>query len=123
MPNRVRIASSNRSLNEVISFYGLSMLVSSLQDPHMLRAIQITGPKHNLLGLELSMHPLNDPFIIETIDKNEVSKNNLSEIEVVKNVMMGVELAETEVGRKFYIKCSSSDLILQLPILTRYLSV
>lgn len=38
MPNRVRIASSNRSLNEVISFYGLSMLVSSLQDPHMLRA-------------------------------------------------------------------------------------
>ncbi|KPC54770.1 hypothetical protein [Amantichitinum ursilacus] len=75
-----------------------------INEAPLYKIVRIVGPKHNLLGLELSDYPLATPATIDALNGDENPDIRLNPEEIAFNVRKGVELAAEKAGRAYYIK-------------------
>jgi hypothetical protein len=71
------------------------------EDP-LYKIIRVTGPKHNFLGLELSVEPV-DNVTLEALDSTN-SESQLDVDEILIQVRAGLDRARSMFGRDFHIK-------------------
>lgn len=69
----------------------------------LYRLIRITGPRHNLLGLELASGPTEREPELEVLDPG-AAQARLDGREVARQVMRGIEDACTELGCEYYVE-------------------
>lgn len=74
-----------------------------INEAPLFKLVRIAGPKHNLLGLELSTEPVEVPTL-EALDRTSNSERQLGADEILIQVMAGIGRAKTIFGRDFYIK-------------------
>lgn len=70
----------------------------------LYKVIRITGPHHNLLGLQLSEEPTTVDPEIEALDQDADHSVRLVGSEIAEQVMLGVEQASVEVGTTYYVE-------------------
>ncbi len=69
------------------------------------RVTRITGPKHNLLGIEFwEGEAAPEPPIVETLGPEKQCRDSLPSDEVCKNVLLGVSDANQKYGTSFAVK-------------------
>jgi hypothetical protein len=76
----------------------------------LYEAVHITGPKHNLLGLELTENPDASP-LVEVLNADQ-GPTHLNPDDITEFVLKGVAAASKEVGKSVYvrrIRCLTSD--------------
>ena len=70
----------------------------------LYRIIRITGPHHNLLGLEIAAEPMEHEPEIEALDRDSSKPARLDGREVAAQAMLGVEDACRELNKKYWIE-------------------
>ena len=70
----------------------------------LYRIIRITGPTHNLLGLELSENPTSAKPTIDILDAGDDAPAKLNLDDVLAAVSKGVDAVSGETGKTFWIK-------------------
>ena len=74
-------------------------------DNHPLyRITRITGPQHNLLGLQLANDPPASGPEVEALDRGSREPGSLDGREVASCVMLGVEQASSELHRAYFVE-------------------
>jgi hypothetical protein len=69
------------------------------------RVIRVTGPAHNLLGIEFGENSgSTDRVVVESLPTENGGTACLSETEVRENVMLGVADANNELGTGFVVR-------------------
>jgi len=70
----------------------------------LYRLVNITGPTHNLLGLQISLEPKMEQPQIEALEIDSTKPARLSDREVAEQVMLGVDDACRELNRMYYVE-------------------
>ena len=70
----------------------------------LYQIIRITGPKHNLLGIQLSEHPPQKPLTIEILNRDAKDSDPLHGNGVAEQVMLGIEQASSMYGRPYFVE-------------------
>jgi hypothetical protein len=73
-----------------------------INEAPLYKIVRIAGPKHNLLGLELSADPV-EAVTLEALD-NTNSEKQLDANEILLQVITGIDRAKTMLGRDFHVK-------------------
>jgi hypothetical protein len=73
------------------------------RDP-LYRVIRITGPHHNLLGLQIASDALERAPELEELDRGSRSSVRLDGREIATHVMLGVEDACRELRKTFHVE-------------------
>jgi hypothetical protein len=68
------------------------------------KIIRVTGPQHNLLGLEIALIPTGGEPEIEALDHPGDRQGPLNDRNVSEQVLLGVEDASTELARRYYVR-------------------
>jgi hypothetical protein len=71
-------------------------------DP-LYKIVRVTGPQHNLLGLQLSHEPVAGDPEIEALDQATGKPGALIGREVAAQVMLGVAEASAELQRTYHV--------------------
>jgi hypothetical protein len=67
--------------------------------------IRITGPAHNLLGIEFGNGTPNSEIVVEKLEKQSKEADSLTSEDVQKNVLLGVSEANDQFGTAYVVKC------------------
>jgi len=70
----------------------------------LYKIIRITGPQHNLLGLQIAPGPMAGMPVIEALDRPSGEPGQLVEREVIEQVMHGVDEASRELNQTYGIE-------------------
>lgn len=70
-------------------------------DNGVYKAVRITGPSHNLLGLRLSEEECDTEVIALPVKSGETT--NVSKEDVLNQAIRGVDSASTSVGKTYYV--------------------
>ena len=70
----------------------------------LYQIIRITGPKHNLLGIQLSEQPSQKPLTIEILNPDTKDSDPLRGNEVAEQVMLGIEQASSMYGKPYFVE-------------------
>lgn len=73
-----------------------------INEAPLYKIVRVTGPKHNLLGLELSAEPV-ETVTLEALDGAN-SENKLGADEILIQVRTGIDRAMAMFGRDFHVK-------------------
>jgi hypothetical protein len=73
-----------------------------INEAPLYKIVRIAGPKHNLLGLELSAEPV-ESVTLESLDGTS-SERQLDADEILIQVRIGIDRAKTMFGRDFHVK-------------------
>jgi hypothetical protein len=68
-----------------------------------LTVVRITGPSHNILGLELRSDSTHSSITVASL-KESTRPNSLSPEDVKKNVLLGVAEANHQLGTAYFVK-------------------
>lgn len=71
-------------------------------DGKFYKAIKITGPAHNMLGLALE-EIKNHEIEIISLGSRMIAENNINELDVKNQVLSGIETINNEFGLKYFI--------------------
>jgi hypothetical protein len=69
----------------------------------LYRIVRVTGPQHNLLGIELSADPLSRAPEVEILNRDTEASGQLAAADVAREVILGVNQASLECGRQHYV--------------------
>jgi hypothetical protein len=78
--------------------------VQFINNAPLYKVIRITGPKHNMLGIQFSESPMTSPPIVEALNAEPHASVKLAAGDVVEQVTQGVRLAEQEFGREYHVE-------------------
>ncbi|HEX8955327.1 MAG TPA: hypothetical protein VF798_03580 [Burkholderiaceae bacterium] len=75
-----------------------------IDDAPLFRVVRITGPEHNLLGIQFSAMPLDGPPAVEALDADSGELKELQAEDVAIQVRQGLALAAKEFGHEYHVE-------------------